>query len=123
MELYRPLRADEYRAVEALDFKGFPPARADQPLFSVLLSEEGAVQIASRMRLAKTSESTVYVVSFAVDDAYIRQFPVHKGVSREREALWIPAEELEILNQHLIGKIQVISMFEIDRSDGDVFFA
>ena len=123
MELYRPISAEEYREVEALQFHRFPPRSAEQPLFAALLSEEGASQIARRMRIAKQSDNTAYVVSFLVDDAYIRQFPVQHATDQDRRALWIPAEEMEILNQHLIGNIRVLAAYEIDRSDGDVFFA
>ena len=123
MELYRPLSAEEYRAVEAKSFTGFPPRSEEQPLFTALLSEEGATQIARHMRIAKTAENLIYVVSFLVDDAYIRQFPVQHVNERNRRALWIPADEVDILNQHLIGKIRLIASYQIDRSDGEVFFA
>ena len=123
MELYRPLSAEEYRAVEEKGFTGFPPRSEEQPLFTALLSEEGATQIARHMRIAKTAENLIYVVSFLVDDAYIRQFPIQHANERNRRALWIPADEVDILNQHLIGKIRLIASYQIDRSDGEVFFA
>ena len=123
MELYRPLNAEEYRAVEARCFRGFPPRAEDQPLFTALLSEEGASQIARHMRIAKESENVVYVVSFLVEDAYIRQFPVQHMEERDRRALWLPAEEVDILNQHLIGNIRVVAAYQIDRAHGEVFFA
>ena len=123
MELYRPLSAEEYRAVEEKGFTGFPPRSEEQPLFTALLSEEGATQIARHMRISKTAENLIYVVSFLVDDAYIRQFPVQHANERNRRALWIPADEVDILNQHLIGKIRLIASYQIDRSDGEVFFA
>ena len=123
MELYRPLNAEEYHEVEARSFRGFPPRSGEQPLFTVLLSEEGASQIAKHMRIAKDAENTVYVVSFIVDDAYIRQFPVQHEEVRDRRALWLPADEVDILNQHLIGNIRVVASYEIDRANGEVFFA
>lgn len=123
MELYRPISAEEYAAIEKLEFKGFPRRSAGQPLFSALLSQEGAVQIARRMRVDKPNGSDMaYVVGFLVEDAYIRQFPVQHANEPERRALWIPAEEIDILNQHLIGKIRLLDSFEVDRSVGDVFF-
>lgn len=123
MELYRPLCADEYHEIEALKFQGFPPRSGEQPLFTALLSQEGASQIAKHMKVAKQTEPTVYVVSFLVDDAYIRQFPVQHTEDRNRRALWIPADEMDILNQHLIGGIRVLASYEVNRDDGDIFFA
>ena len=123
MELYRPLNADEYHEVEARSFRGFPPRAEEQPLFTALLSEEGASQIARHMRIAKDCDNIVYVVKFLVEDAYIRQFPVQHVQERTRRALWIPADEVDLLNQHLIGDIRLLASYEIDRSDGEVFFA
>lgn len=123
MELYRPMNAEEYQELEARSFHGFPPRPSGQPLFTALFSEEGASQIARHMRIAKQADNTVYVVSFLVDDAYIRQFPVQHAHERNRRALWIPADEVDILNQHLIGDIRVLASYEIDRADGEVFFA
>ncbi len=123
MELYRPMNADEYRELEARSFHSFPPRAAEQPLFTALLSEEGASQIARHMRIAKQADNIVYVVGFLVDDAYIRQFPVQHAQERNHRALWIPADEVDILNQHLIGDIRVLASYQIDRSEGEVFFA
>lgn len=123
MELYRPLDAEEYHAIEARSFHSFPPRTEEQPIFTALLSEEGASQIARHMRISKQAENTVYVVRFLVDDAYIRQFPVQQAHERNRRALWIPADELDILNQHLIGDIRVLASYQIERSEGEVFFA
>lgn len=123
MELYRPVTAEEYAAVEALHFAGFPPRESGQQLFTALLSEEGAVQIARHLRTEKSAEGdTSYVLAFLAEDSYIRQFTVQSADSPERRSLWIPAEEVGILNQHLIGKIRVVGSYEIDRTGGDIFF-
>ncbi|MBQ5334654.1 MAG: hypothetical protein J6Z45_01760 [Oscillospiraceae bacterium] len=123
MELFRPLPAEEFRQIEANGFASFPARSSGQQLFTALLSHEGAAEIARRMRIEKQAEHTVYVVGFLVEDAYIRQFSVQNSDQPERSALWIPAEEIDILNQHLVGKIRMLDCFEIDRSDGDIFFA
>lgn len=117
------MNAEEYQELEARRFHGFPPRSDGQQIFTALLSEEGASQIARHMRIAKQTDNTVYVVSFLVDDAYIRQFPVQHAHERNRRALWIPADEVDILNQHLIGDIRVLATYQIDRADGQVFFA
>ena len=123
MELYRPLTEEEYRGVEAQNFKGFPPREQGQPLFTALLSAEGATLIAKRMRFEKSPRNMVYVVSFIVEDSYIRQYPVQHADQRDSRALWIPAEEVNLLNQHLIGEIRLVAQYETDRADADLFFA
>ena len=123
MELFRPVSAQEFHAIEDRDFGGFPKRTEGQQILTVLLSQEGAMEIARRMRVEKQKENKVYVVSFLVEDSYIRQFPVQYLEKPEYSALWIPAEETEILNQHLIGKIRLVTSYQIDREDCDVFFA
>ena len=122
MVLYRPIAGSEYNEVLARDFRSFPPRAEEQPLFTALLSEERASRIARRLRVEPPSDNRSYVVSFLVDDAYIRQFPV-QGSTELDGALWIPAEEMEILNQHLIGDIRVLSSYCLSREDSDLFFA
>lgn len=123
MELFRPISAEEYKAIEARDFSGFPKRTEGQQILTVLLSQKGAMEIARRLRVEKQKDNMVYVVSFLVEDAYIRQFPVQYREDSEYSTLWIPAEETEILNQHLIGKIRLVTSYQIDREDCDVFFA
>ena len=123
MELYRPISEEEYRGVEERNFRGFPPREQGQQLFTALLSAEGASLIARRMRFEKAPHNTVYVVSFMVEDSYIRQYPVQHADQRDSRALWIPAEEVDCLNQHLVGEIRLVAKYETDRADADLFFA
>ncbi|MBR5372478.1 MAG: hypothetical protein IK130_09720 [Oscillospiraceae bacterium] len=123
MELYRPISGEEYRAIEERGFQGFPKRTEGQQILTVLLSQDGAMEIARRLRVEKQKDNKVYVVSFLVEDSYIRQFPVQYREKPEYSALWIPAEETEILNQHIIGKIRLVTSYMIDREDCDVFFA
>lgn len=121
MELYRPVTQEEYEAIEAKDFLGFPAHTADRPLLTLLLSCEGAKQIARHLHMPD-GDGKVYVLSCMVDDAYIRQFPVHNGENAQRRALWLAAEETEILNQHLIGRIRVLEYYQPSPDERDVFF-
>lgn len=121
MELYRPVTRQEYEAIAALDFSGFPKQQAERPLLTLLLSCEGAKQIARHLYMPD-GDGSVYVLGCMVEDAYIRQFPVQNIEDIQRRALWLAAEETEILNQHLIGKIRVIEQFHPSPGERDVFF-
>lgn len=121
MELYRPVTQQEYEAIAALDFGGFPKQQADRPLLTLLLSCEGAKQIARHLHMPD-GDGHVYVLGCMVDDAYIRQFPVQNIEDIQRRALWLAAEETEIFNQHLIGKIRVIEQYRPAPEERDVFF-
>ncbi len=123
MELYRPVSEAEFKEVEALKFSGFPRCEKTRPLFTALLSESGALDIAKRMKITPDQGSSVYLLRFLAEDSFIRQFPVQNADEPERQALWLNAEELDILNQHLIGKISVVGEFRSDPASRDTFFA
>ncbi len=55
-----------------------------------------------------------YVTEFEIDDEYIRQFEIHTVGNTYHQELWIPAEELEIFNRHIIGKIRIIKEYPED---------
>lgn len=46
-----------------------------------------------------------------IEDDYVGQFEIHVVGSSVHQELWIPAEELDRFNRHIIGRIQVISEF------------
>lgn len=120
MELYRPVTNQEYDAIAAKDFAGFPK-QSDKPLLALLLSYEGAKQIARHLHMPD-GDRDVYVLSCLVDDAYIRQFPVQNADDINHRALWLAADETDILNQHLIGKIHVVEHFQPAPGERDTFF-
>lgn len=123
MELYRPVTTSEYNAIEAKMFAGFSTEVRGQQVFTALLSESGASEIARRMKTAPGDGDTVYLMRFMVDDAYIRQFPIQNMESPERQAIWLSSEEIGILNQHIIGKISVVGTYCTDPLHSDTFFA
>jgi hypothetical protein len=47
-----------------------------------------------------------------VDAAYISRFPKKFVGNKIHEELWVPAEELESFNAHLLGPIEVIHAFK-----------
>ncbi len=121
MELYRPVTQPEYELIKQKEFSGFPPRSEAQPLLTMLLSCEGARQIAKHLYTPNGNDA-VYVLGCMVDDAYIRQFPVQNAHEPDRRAIWIAAEETEIFNQHLIGKIRLMELFQPDPEERDIFF-
>ena len=43
-----------------------------------------------------------------MDDQYIGQFETHAVGKSQHQELWIPAEEMEELNKHIVGHIKVV---------------
>lgn len=50
-----------------------------------------------------------YVVRFDVDADYAGKFDVQNVGGKVHDELWVPSEELQEFNQHIIGEIVVIA--------------
>ena len=107
--LYRPVGPAELELIEASGWKKFPPRLPEQPIFYPVLNEEYAAQIAQRWNVPESGAG--YVTAFDVDAGYVAQFEVRQVGGREHLELWVPAEELETFNAHIIGPIRVTSSY------------
>ncbi len=52
-----------------------------------------------------------YVTRFEVDDTFVSRYERHVVGNARHEERWVPAEELEEFNRHIVGKIEVIREF------------
>lgn len=110
MILYRPVGTEELDLIADSDYKKFPPRLPEQPIFYPVLNREYAREIAEKWN-TQTADNKGYVTEFEVDDEYIKNFAVHTVGAKHHKELWIPAEELENFNCHIIGKIIVTEIF------------
>lgn len=107
--LYRPVGPKELTLIEQSGWKAFPPRLPDQPIFYPVMNEEYAVQIARDWNVPASGSG--FVTRFIVDAEFISRYAEQVvGGSMHRE-LWVPAEELEEFNQHIIGLIEVTQRF------------
>lgn len=111
MILYRPVGTVELRLIREMNYTGFPPRLPEQPIFYPVLNEKYATEIASKWNVKYNKDHKGYVTRFTVEDEYCLQFEVQTVGDSYHQELWIPAEELEEFNQHIIGKIEVINEF------------
>lgn len=111
MILYRPVGTKELELIKESDYEKYPPRLPGQPIFYPVLNEKYAAEIASQWNVKYNDDHRGYVTRFEIDDEYSRQFEVHTVGAGYHQELWVPAEELEIFNRHIIGKIQVISEY------------
>jgi hypothetical protein len=112
MLLYRPVGEKELRLIAASGFRAFPPRLDHQPIFYPVLERGYAIEIARDWNTKdEASGYAGWVTEFDVDEEFARRYPVQPaGSSRHRE-LWVPAEELDEFNHHIIGKIRVTDAF------------
>jgi len=108
--LYRPIGPEELTKLEASNFTAWPPRLPDQPIFYPVLNQAYAEQIATEWNIRDSG--TGYVTRFEVDRNFLKPYPRKIVGGSQHEELWIPAEDLEELNRHLIGKIEIINRFE-----------
>ncbi len=111
MILYRPVGTKELALIADSGYTKYPPRLPEQPIFYPVLNEIYATEIASQWNVAYNDDHKGYVTRFEIEDAYVGQFEIHIVGSSLHQELWVPAEELDSFNQHIVGSIQVISEF------------
>lgn len=113
MILYRPVGQKEKELIEQSGFKKFPPRLDWQPIFYPVLNQRYAEEIAGKWNTKDLDSGYIgYVTKFEVDDDYISSFPVQTVGKSYHQELWIPAEELNDFNSHIVGKIEIIKVLE-----------
>ncbi|MBX3084173.1 MAG: hypothetical protein KF716_21240 [Anaerolineae bacterium] len=111
--LYRPIGAKELALIRDSDFRAFPPRLPHQPIFYPVLTESYAHQIARDWNTSDAASGFAgYVTRFQVDTMYLQQFDVQTVGGAVHQEYWIPAEQLDEFNQHIIGSIEVIAAYE-----------
>lgn len=107
--LYRPVGPAELALIEASAFKAFPPRLDEQPIFYPVLNEQYAREIASSWNVRETGAG--FVTRFEVDAEFVRRYEVQTVGARVHQELWVPAEELALFNEHIVGLIEVIATY------------
>lgn len=108
--LYRPVANAELKLIEESGWKKFPPRLPEQPIFYPVMNEAYARQITIEWNVP--AYGVGYVTKFEVDETYLSKFDVQNVGAELHDELWIPAEELEDFNAHIIGTIEVIAKYE-----------
>lgn len=109
MRLYRPVGQAEYDLIAGSGFTAYPPRLPEQPIFYPVLNERYAREIAEKWNFRyPDSQYRGYITTFEIEDTYITRFPVQTVGARYHQEFWIPAEELENFNRHIIGTIQIL---------------
>jgi len=111
--LYRPIGQKEYELIQATNSRRFPPRLPSQPIFYPVLREDYAIQIARDWNTKDPVSGFVgYVVRFRVENSFLVNYEVHKvGAQQKHLEYWIPADELEKFNDHIVGAIEVVHVF------------
>lgn len=110
--LYRPVGLKEWQRIIDSGNSAFPPRLEWQPIFYPVLNQLYAEQIALEWNTNDAFSGHCGIVTrFAVNEERYLKYPVQNVGGDIHNELWVPAEELNIFNQNIVGKIKVVRVF------------
>ena len=112
--LYRPVGQIELDLIRYFEFRAFPPRRPTQPLFYPIANERYATEVAQTWDAQQGGHRVGYVTRFTVPKDYLARYDLHQVGRSYHQEYWVPAEELDAFNQHLVGAIEVIAEYHGD---------
>ena len=107
--LYRPTGPTELQLVRESGWRRWPPRLPEQPIFYPVTNEDYAIQIAREWNVRASGRGIV--TRFHVRAAFMARYPVKTVGATMHTEWWVPAEDLEELNDNIVGLIEVIHEF------------
>lgn len=107
--LWRPTGPEELALVEASGWREWPPRLPDQPIFYPVLNEDYAVRIARDWNVKASGVG--YVTRFSVEKDFLDRYDVQQAGGQTILEYWIPAEDLDEFNRHIVGLIEIVREF------------
>ena len=107
--LWRPTGPEELALVRESGWSAWPPRLPEQPIFYPVLNEDYAVRIARDWNVKHSGAG--FVTRFEVETGFLRRYPVRQAGGETILELWVPAEELDAFNAHIVGPIEVTHEF------------
>jgi hypothetical protein len=108
--VFRPIGPEERQLLAASGWKRWPPRLPHQPIFYPVTNEQYAQEIASSWNVSESGRG--YVTRFHVRRQFMERYQIHTVGSTYHAEWWIPSEDLEKLNENIVGNIEVIAAFE-----------
>jgi hypothetical protein len=109
--MFRPTGPQELELVAKLGWRRWPPRLPGQPTFYPVTNQNYAEQIARDWNVPESGAG--FVTRFHVRKQFVDRFQVHQVGGGEHTEWWIPAEELEDLNDNIVGRIEVVATFPV----------
>jgi NTP pyrophosphatase (non-canonical NTP hydrolase) len=110
--LYRPTGQRELEMVAASGWKRWPPRLPEQPIFYPVTNEHYAIEIAQRWNTRDAASGHIgHVTRFAVCSEFLARFETKQVGDGHHLEYWIPAEDLEALNDNIVGHIARVRSF------------
>ena len=111
--LHRPVGKAELELIGNSGWRRFPPRLPEQPIFYPVLTEEYAIGIARDWNTKDAASGFVgYVTRFRVRRSFLDRYQVQNAAGRRYQEYWIPADDLDEFNKHIVGPIEVTHSFD-----------
>jgi hypothetical protein len=107
--LYRPVGKAELQLVAESGYRRWPPRLPEQPIFYPVASAEYAAEITVRWNVPQGGAG--YVTRFQVRKSFMDRYPTHQVGAQTHLEWWIPAADLDDLNDNIVGPIEVIGEY------------
>ena len=107
--MFRPTGPNELELVALSGWRRWPPRLPGQPIFYPVTNQAYAEKIARDWNVPESGAG--YVTRFSVRSEFAERYEIHQVGGREHTEWWIPAEDLEALNDNIVGVIEVIARF------------
>jgi hypothetical protein len=108
--LYRPTGPKELDLVAASGYKKWPPRLSGQPIFYPVTNEDYAREIAVNWNVPESGAG--YITRFQVRKSFMDKYETHQVGGIDHTEWWIPAEDLDELNENIVGLIEVIGEYK-----------
>lgn len=115
--LWRPTGPEELRLVAESGWREWPPRLPEQPIFYPVLNEWYATKIAREWNVPASGVG--YVTRFRIRSDFLTRYEARQVGGKDVLEYWIPAEDLDRLNENLVGQIEVVAEYRKATDDQD----
>ena len=107
--MFRPAGPDELALVKESGYTRWPRRLPGQPIFYPVTNEEYAREITVQWNVPQYGVG--YVTRFEVLESFADRYEIHQVGGARHTEWWIPAEDLEELNESIVERIEVIGEY------------
>jgi len=109
--LFRPVGPKELALLKENGFRRWPPRLLGQPIFYPVTNERYAAEIAEKWNVKDSGYGAV--TRFCVNSSFMARYRIEKVGAAHHTEWWVPAAELEELNDNIVGRIEVVREFGV----------
>jgi hypothetical protein len=109
VRLWRPVGLNELRLIFDSEYQKYPPRLDWQPIFYPVTNFAYAEQITREWNVVSNGNHCGFVTEFDIDQQFLFQYQEQNVGAIFHNEYWVPAEELEVFNAHIVGDIRVVA--------------